>query len=341
MQENWQQLINAFDQTQSHVLATIVATHGSTYRKAGTLMLIAADGTCTGLLSGGCLEADISLHAMKVLKTNKSKLIKYDLKANAELLWGLGLGCDGALDILLQPLTSENEFLAFPLMIDSLSQRLDGFYCQLLNDEEVAVSLFIAGQCGEKNVVRDRFKNHIDKLPKTYKLLVTPVSPPISLLICGAGPDVLPVVSMANQLGWRTSLWDHRPTYLEQTEFEVCFTRKKIRAEHIKSGDMNGFDGVVVMSHNLTSDGLFLQHALADKVNYIGLLGPSGRRDKLLNSLSLTASDVKDQVFGPVGLDIGGRSPQAIALSICAEIQQQMSRRFQLTEHKSFIINSS
>jgi len=341
MQENWQQLINAFDQEQSYVLATIVATRGSTYRKTGTFMLIAADGRCTGLLSGGCLEADISLHAMEVLKTNKSKLLKYDLKADAELLWGLGLGCDGALDILLQPLTYENEFLAFPLMIDSLKQRQAGFYCQLINDEEIAVSLFVAGNHYEKDEVRGKLLNYTSTLSNKYELLVTPVNPPISLLICGAGPDVLPVVSMANQLGWQISLWDHRATYLEQVEFALCSSRKKIRAEHIKSGDMNDFDGVVVMSHNLTSDGLFLKHALADKIDYIGLLGPAGRRDKLLNSLSLTASDVKDQVFGPVGLDIGGRSPQAIALSICAEIQQQTSRRFEIAKHKSFTINNS
>ena len=146
MQENWQQLINAFDPNQEYVLATIVATRGSTYLKTGTLMLISAEGTCTGLLSGGCLEADISLHAMAVLKESKSKLLSYDLKAAAELLWGLGLGCDGAIDILLQPLSVHNNFLSFDVLLNCLTRRKSGFYCQLLNDDAVADAVVVNGE---------------------------------------------------------------------------------------------------------------------------------------------------------------------------------------------------
>ncbi|MDC1256036.1 XdhC family protein [bacterium] len=338
MQENWQQLINVFDSKQSYVLATIVATRGSTYRKTGTLMLISADGTCTGLLSGGCLEADISLHAMAVLKESKSKLLSYDLKADAELLWGLGLGCDGAIDILLQPLTVDNNFLSFDYLLKSLLQRKSGFYCQLINDDVISQATFIEAEIGNKDELNNQLAEQSQHWKSETEILITPVLPPVALLICGAGPDVLPVVTMANQLGWQVSLWDHRPAYLNQKEFSDCVDRKKIRPEHIKNGEMVNFDGVIVMSHNLTSDGLFLKQALSDTVDYIGLLGPAGRRDKLLNALELTASDVKNQVFGPVGLDIGGRSPQSIALSICAEVQQHMSHRYQGADHKPWLM---
>ena len=108
MQENWLTLIQAFDSQQNYVLATIVATQGSTYCKTGSTMLIDPNGQCTGLLSGGCLEADISLHAMEIINGNNSVLLRYDLQADADLLWGLGLGCEGALDILLQPLNNHN-----------------------------------------------------------------------------------------------------------------------------------------------------------------------------------------------------------------------------------------
>lgn len=341
MQENWQQLISAFEPPQSYVLATIVATRGSTYRKTGTFMLISSDGVCTGLLSGGCLEADISLHAMSVFNSSQTKLLTYDLKADAELLWGLGLGCDGALDIFLQPLNSSNHYLAFDSMIDCLNKRNQSFYCQLINDQTIPYSFFIEEQTSDLALIEEKLRKHLAYSENIGEFLVTPVQPPISILICGAGPDVLPVVAMSNQLGWQVSLWDHRPAYLNKTEFGACFSKKKVRAEEVQNGDMQGYDGVVIMSHNLTSDGLFLQQALADNLEYIGLLGPAGRRDKLLDNLSLTAADVENQVFGPVGLNLGGRSPQAIALSICAEIQQQMSYRYLTSTLKPFVFKHS
>jgi len=341
MQENWQQLISAFDENQNYVLATIVATRGSTYRKTGTMMLISSTGVCIGLLSGGCLEADISLHAEQVIKSKTNQLLTYDLKADAELLWGLGLGCDGAIDILLQPLLVENNHLAFGAMISAVKNRKSGFYCQLIKDDVLALSYFIVGDIQDQTSLNKEIQQRvIDKLiTNENELLITPIIPPFSLLICGAGPDVVPLVILAAQQGWQLTLWDHRPAYLEQSEFSVCAVRTKVRAENVAEKAMADFDGVVIMSHNLTNDGFFLKHALADSVNYIGLLGPVGRRDKLLKELSLTASDVKNQVYGPVGLDLGGRSPQAIALSICAEIQQHISQKFESKHYKSWLLD--
>lgn len=338
MQENWLAFIEAFDSEKAYVLASIVSTRGSTYCKTGCLMLIAEDGHCIGLLSGGCLEADISLHAMTIISGTKSKLLSYDLKADAELLWGLGLGCDGALEILLQPLNKTNNHLSFEQMLSSLNERKSGIYCQAINDQKTALSLFIPHQQCRPDSVNDYLSSHSKFSLNTDIILVTPVAPPLSLLICGAGLDVLPLVAIAEQLAWQITVWDHRPALLEQSGLSRCSARTKIRAEKVKSKDMKDFDAVLIMSHNLVSDGLFLQHALADNIHYIGLLGPAERRDKLLQDLLLSAADLKGQLFAPVGLDLGGRSPQAIALSICAQIQQQRSIRYNNAEYQPWLV---
>jgi len=326
MQENWQSIINVFDAKQDYVLASIVATRGSTYRKTGTMMLISSQGDCTGLLSGGCLEADISLHAESVFQNKKSKILTYDLKADAALLWGLGLGCDGAIDILLQPLLVENNHLDFLNLIKAIKQDETGYYCQQVQEQSAAKARFIESKISDRAL---KIIGDLKLSEEVGDLLITPVLPIFALLICGAGPDAAPVVELAVKMGWRVTIQDHRPANLFQPVFSQCIEKRKLRAENSQLSDFEGFDGVILMTHNITSDGVLLEHALAANIGYIGLLGPAGRRDKLLKELELTASDVKGQVFGPIGLDIGGRSEQAIALSICAEIQQYISQSYQ------------
>lgn len=310
-QENWLELAKCFDEKRDYVLGIIVDTRGSTYQKKGTMMLIDVEGNYTGLLSGGCLEADISLHAKEVFSSNTAKLINYDLMSDEALLWGLGLGCEGAIDILLLPINRHNNFLDFSLLVKHVLSGQEGRY--IINYQEMeAISVrFYTDFDDELNIEDNSF--------------VIPVYPPLSVLICGAGPDAQPLVTMMQSLGWQVSLLDHRKAHLSQPAFDSCHQKLVIRAEQLKPSDLVDFTNIVLMTHNLESDLAILKQALATKAIYIGLLGPAGRRDKLLHSLNLTASDVEGRVFGPIGLDIGGRGPNAIALSICAQVQQQIS----------------
>lgn len=311
MQENWLELQAAFNKNACYVLATITDTQGPTYRKPGTMMLIAADGKCTGLLSGGCLEVDIALHAQDVLLLNKTKRLTYDLKADAELLWGLGLGCDGVITLLLQPLTPTNDHLDFIHLLSAISMRKPGYYQQNITDNKIPFARFVEQEAPCLAV--DNNKINI------------PIIPPISIAICGAGPDAEPLVNLSQQLGWKIHLWDHRKQYLAQSCFNVCHHKLKIRAEQATSDNFKDLDAIVIMSHNLVNDSQFLAKSLAENVNYIGLLGPISRRDKILNEHKIKSDDVEGQVYGPVGLQLGGRSPQAIALSIVAEVQQHFT----------------
>ncbi len=343
MQENWQQIVAVVDQHDCYVLATIVATRGSTYQKMGAMMLVTAQGRCIGLLSGGCLEADISLHAKEVLKNGQNMLLNYDLQDNEDTLWGLGLGCDGAIDILLQPLLPKNNHLGFFDLINAIKQRKTGYFVQQISTTLSPKAEFIISHIEKNNFQLSSlpfFK--APSLNKVPAYLITPVLPPISLLVCGAGPDVVPIVLMAQQMGWQISLWDHRKKYLSQIEFAHC-QQRCVRPKQITPANYEAFDAVLVMTHNITLDSEYLAQLLTTQLTYIGLLGPLARRNKLLStcqfkSEQIKAQQVNNRVFGPIGLDLGGRSPQSIALSIMAEIQQHFCQQYANDEYKSWQI---
>lgn len=335
MQENWQQLIDNFDQTQRYVLAAIVETKGSTYQKTGAHMLVNLQGECIGLLSGGCLEADIALHAKEVFQTGISQQVTYDLSANADLLWGLGLGCDGALIIQLQLLTPENEHRQFAQLLESVAQGQSGFYWLSTQQNQAANSVLNWFQVIEDSQQLSDIEQHTQNMQSQqadFQGLCIPVRAILSLVICGAGPDVAPVTEACKQQGWKVSLWDHRAPYLQQPVFVHVNAKRKVRPENIShAAEFNCFDGAILMTHNLTFDQQYLAQLLQSSVGYIGVLGPKARLNKLVNNIeqqrnvSLTAALTKNgspRVYGPIGLDLGGRGPQAIALSIAAQIQQ-------------------
>lgn len=345
MQANWREIAKAFNENQHYVLATIIETRGATYQKVGAMMLINNEGDCFGLLSGGCLEADISLHAKQVLLQERSNIIRYDLSSDADLLWGLGLGCDGAIDILLQPLLPVNNHFGFGYLLNSLKAQKSGCYLQslplhTLNSNELLGSLstfkpyanFVPSDHIEytnlavvsTSITELGFEAKEKSKDEGQYCLVTPIYPPINLLICGAGPDVVPVVNFAEQMGWQVTLWDHRKSHLQEPPFS-SFQRRCVRAKDTHASDYIDFDAVVVMTHNLSMDAEYLAklNAISDvKLRYIGLLGPSGRRDKLLAMCELDLSQVQHRIHGPIGLNLGGRGAEAIALSVISEIQQ-------------------
>jgi len=332
MQENWQELAHTFNPLESAVLATIVNTEGATYQKIGTMMLINNQGKCSGLLSGGCLEADIALHAANVLKSGLTTVLHYDLSGDADLLWGLGLGCEGKIDILLMPLSQQNNHMGFAKMLSQVLNGQQGFFLQAINAGKPPQAWFLTNQ----EAVDEVLENSLTCT--SHRFINIPITPPLSVLICGAGPDAAPVVKFAHELGWQVSLWDHRRQSLAQPAFEQVHNKRKVRPEYIEPTDLKGFHAAVVMTHNLENDQQYLAKLIASNLDYIGLLGPMTRRDKLLENIGLSFSQVCANVFGPIGLDIGGRSPQAIALSIVAQIQQQCIKLAKNTAKKPHII---
>ena len=273
------------------VLALVVDTSGSTYSKSGAHMLINADGVFRGMLSGGCLEGDLAIRAQLVLETGTAQVVTYDL-ANDDELWGLGVGCDGSMRIVLQPLTPANAYEPFAEIARILKGSEPG---------EVVVTLAGADPAQ----------------------ITIPVVPPPQVLILGAGLDAQPVLRFATELGWRCTVVDHRPAYFEAGDFSSAVATHCVPADRLADHvDLSQYAMAIVMSHHLDSDRSYLRQLATSEMHYIGLLGPGKRRERLLAGLGDRAELLEPRLRGPAGIDIGGRGPEAIALSIVAEMQR-------------------
>lgn len=273
------------------VLATVLATQGSTYSKAGDLILIDANGVVCGMLSGGCLESDLAVRARVVVESGKAQTATYNLAAGDDDVWGLGVGCDGAMTIYLQPLQPAGNYAPF----DTIATALRG---------DAPVAVCIDGAAGEQ-------------------LLQFTVRPPPRILLLGAGLDAVPLARLLNELGWRCTLFDHRPAYVANKDFPGACQKHCAAADALAATvDLGAVDCAIVMSHHLASDRAYLQQLAASAVSYVGLLGPPGRKERLLADLGAEADRLTGRLHGPAGLRLGGRGPEPIALAIIAELQQ-------------------
>jgi xanthine dehydrogenase accessory factor len=320
------------------VLGIVLETAGSTYRKPGALMLIAADGDYAGLLSGGCLEGDLREHATTVRETGVPRVVSYDLRGPDDLLWGLGVGCEGAMNILLIRVAEANSWQPIAHFLDSLHSH-----------RATAVGIVVeAGPSGRKagDIILPRAQSAsppelpldtleialleqalrrkaawLDVDEPGSKIFGLAHALPPRVLILGAGPDTLPVVDFATRLGWKVTLVDHRPAYAKPSRFPTAEKVIHARPEELgKTVDTRGFDAAVVMSHHLASDLTYLTGLAKSEIPYVGLLGPAIRREKLLSDMGADADALRPRLRAPVGLAIGGRAPESIALAIIAEI---------------------
>ncbi len=331
---------------QPLVLATVFETIGSTYSKAGGQMIIDSGGNFCGMLSGGCLEGDLVERARRVMEFGVAETASYDLSADDEL-WGLGVGCDGTMRVLLQPLTIETGYQPFAAIAEILGgQESAGMAIVISADSpEVrmgASALFRKGGMlcfGMSEAMADGIADDFGDsvLPMTVQVaasegdclvLNTRVTPAPALLVLGAGLDSEPVVRIANELGWRCTVCDHRPAYIESRSFPGSTKVLCCPADELDQGiKLDEFDSAIVMSHHLVSDRFYLQQLAASSIGYIGLLGPVGRRVRLMSELGDVANALEGRLHGPAGMDLGGRGPGPIALSIVAEMQQLLSKR--------------
>ena len=293
-------------------LATVVATAGSTYTKPGQRSLIAGNGDYQGLVSGGCLEGDLAAHARDVIASGTARIITYDLRGDADELFGLGIGCDGLLKILLQQLLPGDGYEPFAAIAAALRADVPAHCAVVLADHG---SL----RRGTTLISPDGAFS----LPElaSADVLYTPLRPLPRLLVLGAGPDAEPVVTLADLLGWRVTLVDHRPAYLERPRFAGAGSRVCVPAAALASRvALQTFAAAIVMSHHLVTDRSYLLELARSPIPYVGLLGPAGRRERLLRELGSDASSLAGRLHGPAGLRIGADSPESIALAILAEV---------------------
>jgi len=315
-------------------LATIVATAGSTYRKAGARMLIEADGRLTGLLSGGCLEQDLREHALATLAGDRARIVEYDMRGDDDLVFGIGAGCEGAMRILVEP--------AAPGSVAVAALRAAG--AELGAGRAAALAVVHAGPGAElgtsswpasagrvlpveladtcATVVATESSQFLQwgRDATAREAWIQYLAPPPHVLVCGAGPDAEPLVAQLRALHFAVTVADHRPAYADAARFAGAAISVGPAAELAARIDFGRYFAAVVMSHHLPSDAAYLAALAASPVGHVGLLGPRPRRERLMAQLGHAAEELAPRLRGPVGLDLGAVTPEGIALAIVAEL---------------------
>lgn len=310
------------------VAAFVIATEGSTYRKPGASMLLSSSGARCGLLSGGCLEGDLHEHAQRLL-AGDDRIVerRYDGRGSDDPVWGLGLGCEGAMRILLWRLDTGSSLTLVRGWLSAAIRREPALLEIDLSNGDGALSMgsALGGDADSSSPSGVLPPGRATLRDGSFAVAAARVP---ALLLCGAGPDAEPVVRMASQVGWQVTVVDHRPAYVEAARFQDA-----IRVATVDAADpgavvaLDGFDAAVVMSHNLVADGRYLAALAVSDIPYVGLLGPAARRERLYAELGPLAERLRPRLRAPVGLDLGGASPEAIALSIVAELQASLHGR--------------
>ncbi len=323
-------------------------------------MLLTRDGWQAGCISGGCLESDIIRKAWWRTESGQAVVVTYDSTVDDEnasfddpLSWGLGLGCNGIVEVLLERLAPEDPACPVAFIADCLARRRRGIIATVIASEEAGLvgqrvlwhegqptfaactvtDLALAGQIGDK--VQTAFPasqpSQNVRIGTTDVFLET-IIPPTPLIICGANHDAAPLARLATSVGWQVTIVDPwvgsppRPERFPGAEVVLCCAPADLSARlPIEEGSF-----AVVMSHNVAHDAAFLAALLPTPVSYIGLLGPRRRTERLLATLRETGSTAPhddDRLHAPVGLDIGAEDPDTIALSILAEMLAVKSGR--------------
>jgi xanthine dehydrogenase accessory factor len=336
---------------QTAALATVVKVKGSTYRRPGARMLLTQDGGMTGSISGGCLENDVFEHAKQVMASGIPTLVKYDPAVSEEIIWALGLGCNGAVHVLIERLDQQLTFIT-----ECLNNSHSGVLVTLFSVEgevhaevgshvmiypdKTAVSE-IADSTLNQAIIADaqaalceqKSKVQTYQLPTGFaEVLIEFIKPPTPLLIFGAGQDAIPVVHFAKELGWHVTVVDHRPTYLTPEKFphadRLILTSTETAHKRVLLEDNTV---AIAMTHNYFHDREVLKMLLPSAVRYIGVLGPKSRTTGLLEDLQaegiIYTEAQLERLYAPVGIDIGADTPVEIALSIVAEIQAVLAKR--------------
>ncbi|HKZ25522.1 MAG TPA: XdhC family protein [Acidimicrobiia bacterium] len=311
-------------------MATVVGVRGSTYRQLGARQLIDIAGISVGTVSGGCLDNDLHTLAAGVMATGLARLSTFDLTADDEAVWGWGIGCNGATELLVEPGGSAARWadqvesartrhhplavlhwLAGPDGVGGRQYLEAGQEPRGVWEERASLAL----SAGEAEVAAEGNR----------RVFIEVIGAPPRLLVCGAGHDAVPLVRYADELGFDVVVVDDRRQFLTVERFP-----RASALVHARPGEVVSAVGIdprtyaVIMSHNYLRDLEYLRALIGTDVAYIGTLGPGARLERLLKDLEASGSTVSSfdllKLHGPAGLDVGAEGPAEIAWSVMAEI---------------------
>lgn len=325
-------------------LATIVGVKGSTYRREGARLLIPEKANPVGTISGGCLEGDVRVAAVEVMQDRTPRLLHFDLTADDEAVWGWGLGCNGVVDVFVEPAEGavqtagairgaidDQRRLAVVTVIEAPLGAAVRPGARILVGPEGETEGTLGDASLDQRAVAEGLSGLGDERSSTVSLdadvraFVEVLLPPLRLLVCGAGHDAIPLVASAAGLGWRVEVLDDRTAFLKPHRFPGA--AHFVKTEPIDAAATAGVDEhtyIVVMSHNFLRDRDYLRSFLGSPAPYIGMLGPGARLERLLGDLRREGYEPRQQdlavVHGPAGLDLGGDGPEEVAWAIIGEV---------------------
>jgi xanthine dehydrogenase accessory factor len=340
-------------------LATVVHVEGSAYRRPGARMLMTEKGQMTGSLSGGCLERDVFERALAVMKTREPAVVRYDTGSTADIVWGLGLGCNGVVHVLIEPLDNRVTPRHFELLADcmtgrepcviatvfgvrklpSLATPTDGLGVAigsrlLLQPNGCALVEFEHDEL-TRALMQDAHEALSDSASsvKVYELaegavevFVETIDPPVPLVIFGAGADSAPVLELAQKLGWHVTIVDTQARDASRERFGDADSVLLVRPEEVAARvPLTPRTMALVMTHNYEHDFELFKSLLRSPARYIGMMGPKRRTERIISEAAEGGMRTSDKdmhrLHAPVGLDLGAETPEEIALSVVAEIR--------------------
>ena len=355
-----QSIINAYreieQKNQQAALATVVKVTGSAYRRAGARMLITADGHTIGSVSGGCLERDVLNQARRVLQWNEPRVVAYDSMSDEDITWEFNLGCNGIVEVLIEPLSHRGEHGLMVFLTECLQQRQVGVLATVFGVEgaikaKVGNRLMLSEQWAVRHDIGDgdlaeailddsqhRLESGTSKATTfamatgRAEVFIEVIQPSVPIVIFGAGPDAVPLVRFAKELGWHVTLVDPRPGYATRARFPLADTLIVCRPEEVcERIKINSRTVAAVMTHNFLHDSELLRTLWPSPLRYIGILGSGQRTRRLLDQVQGTGRSHNihslGRVYGPMGLDIGADTPEEIALAVMAEIKAVLTGR--------------
>jgi len=334
------------------VLATVVKVEGSSYRQPGARMLVTEDGHLTGAISGGCLEGDALRKALLCLNQKQNKLVTYDTSRDDDAAFGVQLGCNGIVHILFEYIDAEKPDNPLELLKRIENDRREAVTLTLFSPDRVhkQPGTILYQKAGADAALADeRYRDQIAPASETLRLKATCVKdvdtdvgrfqglfqfhePTLSVVVAGAGNDVMPLARMADVVGWDVTIVDGRATHARSSRFPEASQVLMLRATEVLDTVAVDFRTVfLLMTHNYQYDLALLKALLPTSVPYIGILGPKSKFDRmevdlLESGIAITDSD-KHRIYNPVGLDIGAETSEEIAVSVIAEIQAFLHRR--------------
>lgn len=348
-------ILEAYSRAESagkkSALATVVKVEGSSYRQPGARMLVTEDGELTGAISGGCLEGDALKKALLAISQQQNKLVTYDTTNEDDAEFGIQLGCNGIVHILFEYIdpSEENNPVYFLKKLQEKRQEavLVNLFCMKRGNPQPGTvafsreneSIFKSPEFAVLSSVIEETSEAKDSVVKmitvdgiSYEALIEYIAPNISLVIAGAGNDVIPLVEMASILGWEAHIGDGRTTHAVQRRFPAAKQVRNVKASDFLEGividDLTFF---VLMTHNYQYDLSLLATLLERGCRYIGVLGPKTKLERMIEDLENEHITIQEEqlasIYGPVGLDTGAETAEEIAVSVVSEIMAVLNGR--------------